>query len=602
MAVLRRTPEPEGTLGAAVLGLAGLPLRPATVRALLGSRAGLAVDRGEPTGRHLTTLDPGWVLAQELDETDDLWLASRRPWWPAASDRGRQAIERLWRHGVATGMAARRLARERGRPDEARRLARLGFVHALGYWALAVVDPETLADLLDIDHPERRRREERLRLGQEAGVLGRELAARWALPAPWPEVIWLLDQSELKGPDWTSESEALELIRDARAWADRTPWSLNRDRARSAEAVSMPLRVRWLVAEVQSRTTDEFRASGSTAPEEALARQQAALLRDLEALRRRESERGRFLEQVAQVVPGPRLDRTSSRFAPTSDVLLERARAGLAWLESDRDLWKRRTDQIVSRFRRFRARVRDRLRHERLEALAEFAAGAGHELNNPLAVVMGRAQLLIGQTSGPEVHRSLRTIISQAQRAHRILRDLMYFARPGPARPRRCQPDAVMLEVVRDLHREAEIRGARIETVAPSTASWAWCDPDAIRQVADILIRNALEASGPGRVIRVSVRSQAERVRWSVSDQGPGLSPRVERHLLDPFFCGREAGRGLGLGLSRASRFLSRAGGRLTWRSRPGRGTTFQVDLPLAAMPEVEPAVTNPAGEYRESA
>src|SRR5262249_20675650 len=69
-----------------------------------------------------------------------------------------------------------------------------------------------------------------------------------------------------------------------------------------------------------------------------------------------------------------------------------------------------------------------RIRQAKLEALGEFAAGAGHELNNPLAVIVGRAQLLLARENNPQAVRSLRAILTQAQRAHRILRDLMYVA------------------------------------------------------------------------------------------------------------------------------------------------------------------------------
>ena len=96
-----------------------------------------------------------------------------------------------------------------------------------------------------------------------------------------------------------------------------------------------------------------------------------------------------------------------------------------------------------------------RLRQAKLAALAEFAAGAGHELNNPLAVIVGRAQLLLAQEDDPAAARSFRAILAQAQRAHRILRDLMYVARPPEPRPRFCQPE----EIVRSLSPRREGRG-----------------------------------------------------------------------------------------------------------------------------------------------
>ena len=68
---------------------------------------------------------------------------------------------------------------------------------------------------------------------------------------------------------------------------------------------------------------------------------------------------------------------------------------------------------------------------------------------------------------------------------------------------------------------------------------------------------------------------------WTISDTGKGISAGEATHLFDPFYCGRQAGRGLGLGLPRASKVVELAGGRLRWTSNPGRETTFQVHLPL---------------------
>src|SRR5262249_32281511 len=96
------------------------------------------------------------------------------------------------------------------------------------------------------------------------------------------------------------------------------------------------------------------------------------------------------------------------------------------------------------------------LRGAKMGARAGIAAGAGHELNNPLAVILGRAQLLLVRSEDSEASRSLRTIIGQVQKAHRILRDLMYVARPPAPRPRTCDPDALLRSALVDLRDEAE--------------------------------------------------------------------------------------------------------------------------------------------------
>lgn len=237
---------------------------------------------------------------------------------------------------------------------------------------------------------------------------------------------------------------------------------------------------------------------------------------------------------------------------------------------------------------------RDRLEHEearlgkvKLDALAEFAAGAGHELNNPLAVIVGRAQLLLARESDPQASRSLRAIMVQAKRAHRILRDLMYVARPPEPRPRFCHPDEVVRACLRDLMPEADARGVRLlddpRDGAPPARTWT--DPDALRHLVETLLRNALEATPRGGTVTVSIESDSGVLRGCVQDNGRGIEALEGPHLFDPFFCGRQAGRGLGLGLPRIARMIALSHGELRWHSTPGQGTLFQFTLPQASPP-----------------
>lgn len=259
-----------------------------------------------------------------------------------------------------------------------------------------------------------------------------------------------------------------------------------------------------------------------------------------------------------------------------------------AWasLVADRALMERRLHNLVAAVRQDSDEEQARLRDDKLNSLAEFAAGAGHELNNPLAVIVGRAQLLLGRTTDPETSRSLRIILSQAQRTHRILRDLMFVARPPALRPRACRPSEVLRAALAGFQEEFESRGIRLICELESAEPQTWADPDALTHLAETLIRNAIQATSPGGRIQVRSGRQGNELRWSVGDSGGGIGPSEGDHLFDPFFCGRQAGRGLGLGLPRAARSLALVGGRLNWSSSPGQGSVFQVHLPLTSPPE----------------
>ncbi len=261
----------------------------------------------------------------------------------------------------------------------------------------------------------------------------------------------------------------------------------------------------------------------------------------------------------------------------------ERA-AWQAWATKliDRAVLERRMQSLASSLRNVVETEDARLRQQKLAALAEFAAGAGHEINNPLAVVVGRAQLLLTRSEDPEITRSLQIILDQALRAHRILRDLIFVARPPVLRRRKCRPAEILQMCLRGFQGECETRGIRlIEEVGESDANMVG-DPEALNHLAQILLRNAIQATPNGGKIEVRSSIRDDELVWSFSDSGKGITPTEGAHLFDPFFCGRQAGRGLGLGLPRAARFLELAGGHVRWTSNPGHGTAFHVHLPLS--------------------
>jgi signal transduction histidine kinase len=249
---------------------------------------------------------------------------------------------------------------------------------------------------------------------------------------------------------------------------------------------------------------------------------------------------------------------------------------------ADRARLEHRLQTVVASVRQSIETEEDRLRERKLDALGEFAAGAGHELNNPLAVIVGRAQLLLARTDDPETARSLHIILSQAGRAHHILRDLMFVARPPELRPRTGRPADLLRACLRDLEDECAARGVRLASDFDETTAAARIDPDALRHLAETLLRNAIEATPTGGRVVVRSSMQGDELSWSFTDSGKGIAPHEAVHLFDPFYCGRQAGRGLGLGLPRAARIVEQAGGRLRWTSNVGHGSVFHVHLPLA--------------------
>ncbi len=238
------------------------------------------------------------------------------------------------------------------------------------------------------------------------------------------------------------------------------------------------------------------------------------------------------------------------------------------------------------------------LHRDKLEALAEFAAGAGHEINNPLAVVSGQAQYLLTHESTwfteegqPQVRKSLQTVIAQTRRVHSLLREIMLFARPAAPTLHWTDLPSLLAEVSAAHQDLAHQKRVRIDLQLGFDRLEVRMDAEQMRQALSCLLRNAIEAApieGWARLV-LHHPAAADPIDVFVEDSGPGPDPLQRDHLFDPFFSGRNAGRGHGMGLPIAWR-LARLQGGDVWlaRGEPGQPTRFVLRLP-SGDPQVLP-------------
>jgi two-component system NtrC family sensor kinase len=237
------------------------------------------------------------------------------------------------------------------------------------------------------------------------------------------------------------------------------------------------------------------------------------------------------------------------------------------------------------------------LHKRKLAALAELAAGAGHEINNPLAVISGQAQYLLTGEQEPSRKKALQTIIGQTQRIHQTLTQLMQFARPSAPHKQRLDLGGLLREVISSLQPLADDRQVRVLCTEPDQALTLLVDPGQIRTTLVALLRNAIEASPASGWASVRIEARPGLgLMVVVEDNGPGPSVLDREHLFDPFYSGRKAGRGRGLGLPTAWQLSRQHGGDLTFDAATTSPTRFVLTLPAEVIADPLPSALEVGG------
>lgn len=199
--------------------------------------------------------------------------------------------------------------------------------------------------------------------------------------------------------------------------------------------------------------------------------------------------------------------------------------------------------------------------------------------------------MLLPGEKDPERRKALETINTQAFRAFEMLADLMLFAHP-PALARTEFDVRELLDQVIQEHASAAEQQQTALTLAEAPASLTMINADRTQLAAAIAacLKNSLESLKTGGEIQVSVAEyklagESAGIEFIIADNGPGISPAIRRHLFDPFFSGREAGRGLGLGLCKVWRIAELHGGDVRVESESGQGAKFYLRIPCDPLP-----------------
>lgn len=217
-----------------------------------------------------------------------------------------------------------------------------------------------------------------------------------------------------------------------------------------------------------------------------------------------------------------------------------------------------------------------------MAAVEQMAAGAAHEINNPLAVIAGRAQLMAEKAGDEDEKQTWRTISEQAQRVSDIISDLMEYAAPARPRPTHVPVSELLQEAVSTFSESTQDAAIFIDNKGGDDMPPVWVDRSQICSVLVELIRNGVDAAeGKPQVHLLADTDEVnEAVRLTVRDNGAGMDEQTLSRATMPFFSAQQAGRRRGLGLSKAKRIVEMNGGKLWIDSTPHRGTSVHVRLP----------------------
>jgi signal transduction histidine kinase/CheY-like chemotaxis protein len=229
------------------------------------------------------------------------------------------------------------------------------------------------------------------------------------------------------------------------------------------------------------------------------------------------------------------------------------------------------------------------LQTEKMAAVGQLVSGIAHELNNPLTSIMGYAQLLLGHGLNAAQFSEAGKVFHEAERARRIVKNLLYFARENEPERMRVDLNEIVERTLALRSYELKVEDILIERDLAPDLPETMADPYQLQQVVLNLLVNAehalLQDRGKGRV-RVSTRlAEGNRIAIEVADDGPGISREIMSRIFDPFFTTKPAGLGTGLGLSIVYGIVKQHDGEVTVENQPGGGARFIVELPVLEVP-----------------
>ncbi len=450
-------------------------------------------------------------------------------------------------HSLAAAVCARELAPLCSPPIDPQIAFSAGLLHDIGKLAIDEVMPKSFRQLIVESKSQSQNlcSIEQTYLGLDHTILGKHLAEKWQLP------------SEIIAAIWLHHSPAEIML-------------TNIPRAEIAVLVQLADLIARRCNIGQSGSFDKPTDINDPAQSLSLTSEQIQQASD------------ELPQQVAQITDTPDLAKTVS--AAQYCQLLHSV---IAQLNNDpattTDRQKQLTEQLVSILTHIKGQQKSLIAAETMTNLAELAAGAAHELNNPLAVISGRSQLLNNSETDDSKREILNLISQKAEEATNMVSDLMSFSEPARPRPETVSPLVLLnnaIGLITDKHKTAQ---AQIQLENIDNLSDVNVDIKQMGIALSNIISNALESydAGDGKLrIIGTLMPNLDLVRVEIIDSGCGMSSEVLQKSAMPFYSAKPAGRQRGMGLAIADRLIKLNNCSINIASIPQKGTTVTVLLP----------------------
>jgi signal transduction histidine kinase len=236
---------------------------------------------------------------------------------------------------------------------------------------------------------------------------------------------------------------------------------------------------------------------------------------------------------------------------------------------------------------------------EKMATIGRLVSGVAHEVNNPLAAILGFTDLLLEDPKVPESAREeLQIILRETQRTKEIVQGLLSFARQRPAQREPMHVNAILRQTIRLRSYDFSSHGVEVTEEFNENLQMAMGDAQQLQQVFLNILNNAYDAiqeSGNHGKIRISTRQTTDFIEVAFIDNGTGVAE--PDRIFDPFFTTKPAGKGTGLGLSICYGIVRAHGGEIfCWNNEDESGSTFIVRLPVATDTALAAAASEAGG------